>query len=48
MPSPQRLAAVAVLAEREPGLSACNVLALIDAAAWWPTDPAGGQELPMR
>jgi phytoene dehydrogenase-like protein len=45
VPSVQRLAAVAVLAEREAGLSAVQRLALVDAAAWWLTDPAGGQEL---
>jgi hypothetical protein len=45
VPSRQRLAAVAVLAEREAGLSAVQRLALVDAAAWWLTDPAGGQEL---
>ena len=45
VPSRQRLAAVAVLAEREPGLSAVQRLALVDAAAWWLTDPAGGHEL---
>lgn len=41
----QRLAAVAVLAEREPRLSAVQRLALVDAAAWWMTDPYGGHEL---
>ncbi|MGH3766018.1 MAG: hypothetical protein ACRDTX_12855 [Pseudonocardiaceae bacterium] len=45
VPSGQRLAAVAVLAEREAGLSAVQRLALVDAASWWLTDPAGGQEL---
>jgi hypothetical protein len=45
VPSRQRLAAVAVLAEREPGLSAVQRLALVEAAAWWLTDPAGGHEL---
>ncbi|MGH3589499.1 MAG: hypothetical protein ACRDRF_00475 [Pseudonocardiaceae bacterium] len=45
VPSRQRLAAVAVLAEREAGLSAVQRLALVDAASWWLTDPAGGQEL---
>jgi hypothetical protein len=45
VPGRQRLAAVAVLAERETGLSAVQRLALVDAAAWWLTDPAGGQEL---
>jgi hypothetical protein len=41
----QRLAAVAVLGEREARLSAVQRLALIDAAAWWLSDPSGGQEL---
>jgi hypothetical protein len=45
VPSRQRLAAVAVLAEREGGLSAVQRLALVDAAAWWLSDEAGGQEL---
>jgi hypothetical protein len=45
VPSRARLAAVAMLAEREAGLSAVQRLALVDAAAWWLTDPAGGQEL---
>jgi hypothetical protein len=45
VPSRQRLAAVAVLTEREARLSAVQRLALVDAAAWWLTDPAGGQEL---
>lgn len=39
------MAAVAVLAEREPRLSAVQRLALVDAAAWWMTDPDGGPEL---
>ncbi len=45
VPSRQRLAAVAVLGEREDRLSAVQRLALIDAAAWWLSDPSGGQEL---
>jgi hypothetical protein len=45
VPSRQRLAVVAVLAEREAWLSAVQRLALVDAAAWWLSDPAGGQEL---
>ncbi len=44
VPSRQRLAAVAVLAE-ESRLSAVQRLALVDAAAWWLTDPAGGEDL---
>jgi len=43
--SRQRLAAVAVLAERESRLSAVQRLALVDAAAWWLTDPSGGEDL---
>jgi hypothetical protein len=45
IPSGQRLAAVAVLGEREAQLSAVQRLALVDAAAWWLSDPNGGQEL---
>jgi hypothetical protein len=45
IPSEQRLAAVAVLGEREERLSAVQRLALVDAAAWWLSDPSGGQEL---
>jgi hypothetical protein len=41
----QRLAAVAVLGEREPQLSAMQRLALVDAAAWWLSDLNGGEEL---
>ena len=41
----QRLAAVAVLNEHEAILSAVQRLALIDAAAWWLSDPNGGEEL---
>ena len=41
----QRLAAVAVLSERETRLSAVQRLALIDAAAWWFSEPNGGEEL---
>jgi hypothetical protein len=39
------LAAVAVLSEREPQLSAIQRLALVDAAAWWLSEPNGGEEL---
>ena len=35
IPNRQRLAAVAVLGEREAHLSAMQRLALVDAAAWW-------------
>jgi hypothetical protein len=45
VPSGQRLAAVAVPGEREERLSAVQRLALVDAAAWWLSDPNGGQEL---
>ncbi|MBV9011130.1 MAG: hypothetical protein JO281_23075 [Pseudonocardiales bacterium] len=41
----QRLAAVAVLGERESQLSAVQRLALVDAAAWWLSEPNGGEEL---
>jgi hypothetical protein len=45
VPSRQRLAAVAVLAERESRLSAVQRIAVVDAAAWWLSDPAGGTDL---
>jgi hypothetical protein len=38
------LAAVAILGEREVHLSAVQRLALIDAAAWWLSEPNGGEE----
>jgi hypothetical protein len=41
----QRLATVAVLGEREAQLSAVQRLALVDAAAWWLSEPNGGEEL---
>jgi hypothetical protein len=41
----QRLAAVAVLGEREAQMSAVQRLALVDAAAWWLSEPNGGEEL---
>jgi hypothetical protein len=40
----QRLAAVAVLGEREAQLSAVQRLALVDAAAWWLSEAHGGEE----
>ncbi len=40
----QRLAAVAVLCERAAHLSAVQRLALVDAAAWWLSEPNGGEE----
>ncbi|MGH3944996.1 MAG: hypothetical protein ACRDSI_08135 [Pseudonocardiaceae bacterium] len=40
----QRLAAVAVLGEREAHLSAVQRLALVDAAAWWLSEANGGEE----
>jgi hypothetical protein len=40
----QRLAAVSVLAAREAHLSAVQRLALVDAAAWWLSEPNGGEE----
>jgi hypothetical protein len=44
IPNRQRLAAVAVLGEREVHLSAVQNLALVDAAAWWLSEPNGGEE----
>jgi hypothetical protein len=44
IPNRQRLAAVAVLGEREARLSAVQRLALVDAAAWWLSEPNGGEE----
>jgi hypothetical protein len=44
IPNRQRLAAVAVLGERETQLSAVQRLALVDAAAWWLAEPNGGEE----
>jgi hypothetical protein len=45
IPPRQRLAAVAVLGEREARLPAVQRLALVDAAAWWLSEPNGGEEL---
>jgi hypothetical protein len=45
IPNRQRLAAAAVLGEREAQLSAVQRLPLIDAAAWWLSEPNGGEEL---
>jgi hypothetical protein len=39
------LAAVAVLGEREAHLSAVQRLALVDAAAWWMSEPNAGEKL---
>ena len=44
IPPRQRLAAAAVLAQREAQLSAVQRLALVDAAAWWLSEPNGGEE----
>lgn len=44
IPNRQRLAAVAILGEREAHLSAVQRLALVDAAAWWLSEPYGGEE----
>jgi hypothetical protein len=44
IPHRQRLAAVAVLGAREGHLSAVQRLALVDAAAWWLSEPNGGEE----
>jgi hypothetical protein len=38
------LAAVVALGEREAHLSAVQRLALVDAAAWWLSEPNGGEE----
>ena len=45
IPNRQRLAAVEVLGEREAHLSAVQRIALVDAAAWWLSEPNGGEEL---
>jgi hypothetical protein len=45
IPHRQRLAAVAILGERETHLSAVQRLALVDAAAWWLSEPNGGEQL---
>ncbi|MBV9011201.1 MAG: hypothetical protein JO272_03990 [Pseudonocardiales bacterium] len=45
IPNRQRLAAVAILGERETHLSAVQRLALVDAAAWWLSEPNGGAQL---
>jgi hypothetical protein len=45
IPTRQRLAAVTVLGEHEVQLSAVQRLALVDAAAWWLSEPNGGEEL---
>jgi hypothetical protein len=45
IPNRQRLAAVAILGEREAHLSAVQRLARVDAAAWWLLEPNGGEEL---
>ena len=36
---------MAILGEREAQLSAVQRLALVDAAAWWLSEPNGGEEL---
>ena len=45
VPSHARLAAVAVLAERESRLTTIQRLALVDAASWWLSEEHGGQQL---
>jgi hypothetical protein len=45
VPNQQCLAAVAVLGECEAHLSALQRLAQVDAAAWWLSEPNGGEEL---
>ena len=44
IPHRQRLAAVAILGACEAHLSAVQRLALVDAAAWWLSEPNGGEE----
>jgi hypothetical protein len=44
IPNRPRLAAVAALGEREAHLSAVQRLALVDATAWWLSEPNGGEE----
>lgn len=41
----ERLAAVALLGELEPGLSPVQRMAVVDAAAWWLGEERGGPEL---
>jgi hypothetical protein len=48
IPNRQRLAAVAVLGEREAHLSAVQRLALVDAAAWWLSDPTAARNSPTH
>jgi hypothetical protein len=45
VPNRSRLAAVAVLAERESRLTSIQRLALIDAASWWLSEPSSGPQL---
>jgi len=45
IPNRQRLAAVAELGEREAQLSAVQRLAVVDAVAWWLSEPNGGEQL---
>ncbi|HSV65237.1 MAG TPA: hypothetical protein VLJ59_04910 [Mycobacteriales bacterium] len=45
VPNRARLAAVAVLAERESRLNTIQRLALVDAASWWLSEAHGGQQL---
>jgi hypothetical protein len=45
IPHRQRLAAVAELGKREAQLSAVQRLALVDAAAWWLSEPNDGEQL---
>jgi hypothetical protein len=44
IPNRQRLAAVAVLGECEAHLSAVQRLAVVDAAAWWLSEPNSGED----
>ena len=45
VPNRARLAAVAVLAERESRLTTIQRLALVDAASWWLSEAQGGPQL---
>ena len=45
VPNRARLAAVAVLAERESRLTTIQRLALVDAASWWLSEQHGGPQL---
>ncbi|MDQ3764266.1 MAG: hypothetical protein M3460_22615 [Actinomycetota bacterium] len=48
IPNRQRLAAMAILGERKPHLSAVQRLALVDAAAWWLLNRTVARNLPTH